>query len=485
LLNDRGAYERCAEDSRAAASHFVAGIDVRPFEDLFRTIRSCGPRPRTPVSRLVAVVDPFDAGYLLAQELVRREYPCVSVVSSEHIDPEIVAKGDPRLFVNTIHHRGDVSETVASLRSLGVGCVLPGCETGVNVCDALSEAFDFCSNGTALSAARRNKFLMAEAARKHGVAVPAQFFSERLEDLVEWVRNSSKWPVVVKPAQSLASDDVRICRSEADIADAFQAVVGRRNIAGAMNHGLIVQELMNATQYVVDTVSCRGRHYLSGIWRYGRPEFAPDVLRALAGEVPWPASAGNLTWASLRYGAISSVSKQILPGEGEVAETLFDYAARVLDALGIQYGPCHFELMWTGQGVRLVEVGARVHGAPQTHVMNRMCTGTSQVEQTIDIFLDPARFQRAAKRSYTLRWHGMMCRLMPWRQGVLRGFRGLGRIERLRSFHGTFVMAEPGRRVPGCVGVAILLHPDEEVLRRDCETIRQLEKEDLYLIEEE
>jgi hypothetical protein len=68
---------------------------------------------------------------------------------------------------------------------------------------------------------------------------------------------------------------------------------------------------------------------------------------------------------------------------------------------------------------------------------------------------------------------------------LLRGFRGLDRIERLRSFHGTFVMAEPGRRIPGCVGVAILLHPDEEVLRRDCETIRQLEKEDLYLIEEE
>jgi hypothetical protein len=68
---------------------------------------------------------------------------------------------------------------------------------------------------------------------------------------------------------------------------------------------------------------------------------------------------------------------------------------------------------------------------------------------------------------------------------VLRGFRGLERIERLPSFHGSFAMAEPGRRVPGCVGVAMLVHPDEDVLRLDYEAIRRLEKEDLYLIGEE
>ena len=211
-----------------------------------------------------------------------------------YIDPEIAAKGDPGLFpADTIHHSGRYRRgqwlhcaLVESAR------ILPGCETGVNLCDSLSEAIDFCANGTALSAARRNKFLMAENVRRQGIAVPQQFFSERLEDLVEWVKNSSGWPVVVKPAESLASEDVRICRSEAEITDAFHLVVGRRNIAGVMNHGLIVQELMNATQYVVDTVSYRGKHYLSGIWRYGRPEFAADVLRALAGEAPWPESAG-------------------------------------------------------------------------------------------------------------------------------------------------------------------------------------------------
>ena len=479
LLSDRGEYERCSEASRAAACRFVAGIDVRPFEDLFRTVGSREP------CRPVAVVDPFDAGYLLAQELVRRGHRCVSVVSSEYIDPAIAERDDTGLFANTIRDSGNLAETATTLRAQGIGCVFPGCETGVNLSDALSEHFSFCSNGTALSAARRNKFLMAEIARRQGIEVPKQFFSEQPEELAEWVRNCSRWPVVVKPAESLASEDVRICRSEGEVNQAFRSVVGRRNIAGVMNHGLIVQELMDATQFVVDTVSYGGRHFLSAIWRYGRPEFAADVLRALAGEARWPDSAGKLSWASLRYGAISSVSKQILPGEGEVAETLFGYAIRVLDALGIQYGPCHLELMWTDRGVRLIEAGARVHGGPRTHTMNRMCTGASQVDQTIDLFLDPARFLRGARKSYGLRWQGMMCRLMPWHEGVLHGFRGIGRIERLRSFYQIFGLAEPGQRVPGCVGVAMLLHPDEDVLMADCETIRRLEKEDLYLIGEE
>jgi biotin carboxylase len=325
---------------------------------------------------------------------------------------------------------------------------------------------------------------MAEAARAHGIQVPAQCCSESVEDLLEWARRWGKWPVVVKPPESLASDDVRLCRSEAEIEAQFRRIVGKRNIAGVVNRGLIVQELMDATQYVVDTISYEGEHYLANVWRYGRPEFASDVLTALRTGSALPRAVGHLDWDALVYGAISSVSKELLPGDDDRARELFSYASKVLDAIGIRFGPCHFELMWTGDGIRLVEVGARVHGAPQTHTMSRMCIGTSQVDQTIDAYLHPSRFLANARRSYSLRWHGMMFRLTPWRCGVLQGFRNFKRIERLESFHGTFVMAPPGTKVPGCIGVVQLLHPDEEVLRSDCRAIREMENSDLFVIDE-
>jgi len=486
LISDRSTYERISSESRSAATSFVSRITVQPFQELFQNLSS---RARSSSARsekcVVAVVDPFDAGYLLAEEIVHGGHKIEAVISGKNIDPAIVAKCDPAFFHSMVSFDDDVATTAASLRDRGVRCVLAGCETGVNVADALSEALGLVTNGTPKSAARRNKFLMAESAAGHGVPIPRQYYSSFVNEIVAWARRFANWPVVVKPPESLASDDVRLCRNETDIRNAFAQTVGRRNIAGVMNHGLIVQELMDATQYVVDTVSLDGQHYLSGIWRYGRPHFAPDVLQALRTGRELPDIARRVGWSALAYGAISSVSKELLPGNDELAETLFEYAQRVLDALGIRIGPAHFELMQTEVGVRLVEVGARVHGAGQTHMMNRICTGADQVQQTIDVYLNPERFRRSAGRFYALRQRSMMVRLTPWRRGTLRGFVGLERIRALRSFHDTFVMAEPGRRAPGCVGVVILLHPEEEQMRRDHDTIRELEQQDLYAIEDD
>ncbi len=481
LISDRHTYERLSSESRAKAAKFVSRISVRPFEELFQRLSSAPQSPRD----VVAVVDPFDAGYLLAEELVRSGHDVAAVISGEHIDAEILAKCDPKLFHSILHHHGDTGLSAASLRTQGARCVLAGCETGVNVADALSEAMGLPGNGTAKTAARRNKFLMSELAASHDLLVPAQYYSSSVDEIVRWAHDWAQWPVVVKPPESLASDDVRLCRNETDIRDAFAQTVGRRNIAGVINHGLIVQELMDATQYVVDTVTMEGQHYLAGIWRYGRPYFAEAVLQALRTGEDMPEVARRLGWSALAYGAISSVSKEILPGQGDLAETLFEYARRVLDALEIRMGPAHFELMQTAAGTRIVEVGTRVHGAAPTHMVSRMCTGSDQVQQTIQLYLEPECFRRRARRSYTLSLRAMMVRLTPWRRGILSGFHGLERIRKLPSFHDTFVMAEPGRRTPGCVGVVILVHPDEDEMRRDHDTIRELEQQDLYAIEDD
>src|SRR5262249_25551141 len=181
-------------------------------------------------ARSIAVVDPFDAGHLLAVELGRRGHSCIAVISNGHIDGEILAKCDSSAFVAMEKHNGDLTATVEALGRHEVAAVLAGCETGVILADRLSEAMGFRSNGTELSAARRDKFRMAEAARRHGIAVPAQWCSHDLDDLLDWTRRWGKWPVVVKPPESLASDDVRLCRSEAEIAAQFYRIVGKRNI---------------------------------------------------------------------------------------------------------------------------------------------------------------------------------------------------------------------------------------------------------------
>ena len=484
LLNDRETYEKCAAESRTAAGRFVSSLSVRPFEDLFFDVASSRHSKNGADTAPVAVVDPFDAGFLLAEELKRRGYPCISVVSSEHVSEEILAKCDRGAFLEVIQHNEDLEKTQSELRRLGVRCVLSGCETGVMTADVLSESMGFRTNGAALSQARRNKFLMAEAVRRAGLRVPAQFLSDRWDELLDWVKGQGKWPVVVKPPHSLASEDVRVCRSEDELEQAFHSLLHRRNISGLVNHAVLAQELIFGTQYVLDTVSHEGSHYLAGVWRYGRPEFASSVLSAAEGGGDWPGSLAHVSWDEINYGAIGSNSKTILPGDDDLAEALFAYASRALDALGIRYGPAHFELMWIDDGPVLVEVGARLHGAPSTHWMCRICTGASQLDQTIDSYLNPGHFLRVARRSYALRWHGAKVRLHPWRGGFYKCCRGLDRIESLPSFRGFFYMSEPKELTPlDCVGVVALIHADEEAVRRDFQFIRELEKQDLFDID--
>jgi hypothetical protein len=74
----------------------------------------------------------------------------------------------------------------------------------------------------------------------------------------------------------------------------------------------------------------------------------------------------------------------------------------------------------------------------------------------------------------------MMVRLNVWKLGVLHAIKGFERIERLESFHDRLSMSPLGCRVPECVGVVILLHPDQEALARDCAAIRVFEATDLY-----
>jgi biotin carboxylase/glycosyltransferase involved in cell wall biosynthesis len=477
MLSDRGEYGRISLQSRNAAARFVSTVSVRPFEDLLRQAAA------EPELAPVAVIDPFDAGFMLTQELDRRGRPCVSVESSDQIYPGILAKCDRSLFRAVIRHQGDLDETIGELRRLKVSAVLAGCETGVLLFDRVSEGMQFCSNGTALSEARRNKVLMSESAGRLGIPVAAQRASNDWEEIRQWAGEQQNWPLVAKPPHSLGSEDVRVCRNESELASAFQYILNRRNLCGVVNHVVLVQELLEGTQYVLDTISRDGQHFLAGVWEYGRPEFAAELLSAARGG-PWPCSIAHLSWEDVNYASVGSNSKAIRPGDDTVAEALFRYAARVLDALGIRHGPAHFELMWTAGGIRLVEVGARLHGAPSTHWMCRICTGTSQLDQTIDAHLDSDRFFRQASRSYVLGCHGFNFRLHPYREGWLNGFRGLDRIERLESFRSFFYMAKPGRVKPlDCVGVVALIHPDQEVVHEDCRSIRALEKQDLFEIE--
>ena len=94
-------------------------------------------------------------------------------------------------------------------------------------------------------------------------------------------------------------------------------------------HDLLIQERINGTEYIVNTVSCNGQHRVTLIWKYKKVKTSEGAMI---------------------YDTCETVNELNL-GEAEMVE----YAYDVADALGIQYGPVHGEYMIDEKGPVLIE----------------------------------------------------------------------------------------------------------------------------------
>jgi biotin carboxylase len=405
---------------------------------------------------VVAIVDPYSSGTQLIREVEARGHTCLLVKSQADVPGIYRSSFQADDYDSIIQYRGNLEETIAELEGRHVGCVIAGCEIGVELSDRLSEKMGLLSNGTRLSPARRNKSLMAETLRQHGVRIPATLSSGDLDQIMDWVREHGRWPVVVKPLCSSASDGVVRCLNEAEVRDAFADITGRSDVYGAANENVVVQEFLTGTEYAVDTVSYASRHRVTEIWEYGKPVASGPFF-------------GNDSLELLAYSP--SLHGQLAP-----------YVTRVLDALEIKYGPAHCELMLTQSGPVIVEIGARLNGG-NNPLLSRYCGVECQFDVLLDAYLDPQRFLDRVDEPYASSKTGMRVFLTPPQNGRLKSPPNLDPIERLESFYKLKCSARPGRPVSRIVGWVLLVHEDRAVIHRDRDRIRCLEASGFYQFE--
>jgi biotin carboxylase len=408
---------------------------------------------RTP--EYVGVVDAFSSGSDYAAELRARGYQPV------HVQREVPVPADDRstfaadLYAANLTFDGDLDRCARALAAFQPRCVLAGSEHGVELADQLSEALGLPGNGTALSAARRDKLAMQRAIAAAGLrSIPSQT-AARWDTIEAWV--SANLPVVVKPRASAGTDGVFLCDDLAQARHAFESIVGRNNVLGVTNDEVLVQTAIEGTEYNVNFVSREGRHRLTDIWRI-------DKLR---GRHP------------LYDRGV------VLPCRGEVQDQLVPYVAAVLDTLGIRFGPSHADVMWTSTGPVLIEVGARLHGQ-SVQPLCEVVTGVSQLKVALDAYLAPERFAEPSSDAYALHRHLQRVELISPRAGTLRALRHLDEIRALPSFYGMKLLVEVGRpiahttdllTIPGYVD---LIHADPAVVESDHQRLRAWERDDLY-----
>ncbi len=407
----------------------------------------------------IAIVQSDRAGWFLACELRRRGYRIAHVHHTQHLD-EV---GEDEFDVELVYGE-DLDDVLPALGALGPSLVLAGSELGVNPADYLAEALCLPTNGTLRSVARRDKAGMVDALRAARIPVMRQLRSRSWKRIVRWMQRHDLREVVIKPVRSAGTDRVSCARTPDEVKRATRAIIGATNRLGLREVEVVAQERLFGPEIYLNTVSRAGRHALTEIWLETKRE-----------------ARGGGAAAPFAYDTF-----ELLPGDDVLAGYLWAWLERVLDALGVAWGPAHTELILTSEGPRLIDFGARLDGVLLPS-LNEECIGRSPVQITADAYLDPVAWEAWAAAPYRLRQRATMVVVDNPCAGILRDDRGLRDIARLPTFHALRPRWGVGADVPvtrdafSYHAIITLRDPDLDAVRRDHATIRELEAAELLL----
>lgn len=236
---------------------------------------------------------------------------------------------------------------------------------------------------------------------------------------------------------------------------------GRRPI-----HSLLIvlcQEFLKGPEFVVDHVSRGGVHKTCMIWLYEKR----------------PVNGGDFVY----FGDIP------VDSESSEAKVLLPYVRGVLDALGIKNGPTHGEVILTKDGPCLVEMNCRALGGDGLFqpLCSALTGGYNQVGAAVDAFLDPQCFDCLPdKHPSPFKAAGQCVDLVSYSRGTVKSTPGYEVIKLLPSYIHLETHIKQGSKVVPTVDLAtdigeiVLMHPDEETLKRDIALIRQMETNNVF-----
>lgn len=416
------------------------------------------------MSPVAAIVDPYSTGVLIAPALRRRGYRTVCVQSSSDLAKSLLRTYRAADFDEHLLFDGDLQSLTDRLRRLAPAFVLPGNESAVELADLLSHALGTRGNVFELSAARRNKYLMIERIAAAGLYTARQTTVASAAQAVAWAEETG-WPVVAKPLDSASTDNVSVCSDAEALTRAVGQILSSVNFCGRRNEMALLQTYLDGEEYVVNTVSRDGRHYVC------------DVLHS---------KKRTLNGSPFVYDYY-----RLLPADGELQRDLVSYILKALDALGIRNGASHAEIRMTSRGPALVEVAARAMGPLGSTTAMAAGTGHDQVDLLVDAFDGGKEIEQRCGKDYPFLQHAMCLYLATTVSGRVSAMADCGLLDRLESVRGYQFLPRvgdvlrPTQDLTSVLAKIYMAHPDPEVLEADYRAIRAAEGELQPVVERE
>ena len=410
----------------------------------------------------IMIVDPFSTGVNFLEDIQKRGFHPVGLWSRRSDDIFEIMK-EVRHPIE--HHYREMADffveepeyeaTLKKVKELNPRFILPGADLGVELAARLAEDLGLPGNPVKNVPVLTNKFLMHQTLQDKGIRGIRGKIVHNWEETIGFYREQKFTGCVLKPYRGASSVDVRICDSEEELKAAFDEVFSTGNYMGGEEEGMLLQERIVGTEYIVNSVSYAGKHKLSAIWKHSKKKVA----------------GGGMV-----YNYTETLSR---PEAGCTA--LVKYAFDVLNTLGVQSGNVHSEFMIDEKGPVLIEINCRPMGSDMTAEFLDRIWGHHETDLALDAYLHPETFLAHLNDPFRPLAKGLKKHLITDKEMDVISSPVLSMITRQKSFCkarlGKTLSDHLARTVDldTSAGVIYLVNEDENQLYRDRDFLERAE----------
>lgn len=185
-----------------------------------------------------------------------------------------------------------------------------------------------------------------------GLAAPIFRSADNVDEALE-AAAATGLPAVIKPVTGSGSAGVRLCRTLDEVASHASLLFGQQqNERGLPVPGrILIEEFIDGPEFSIETFNRR----------------VIGITRKYLGEPPYFVECGHDYPAEL-------------PTQTE--EAIYDAVQRAFDALGLGWGPAHFELRAAERGPTIIEVNPRLAGGYIPELV-RLASGIDLISEAI------------------------------------------------------------------------------------------------------
>ena len=365
--------------------------------------------------RNIIIVNLYSTGANFIGDVVRRNYnPIVLEMTPDEsgASDELIEEYESGISsaynsidesFEIIHEKDTYEETLKMIKKLDPVLVLPGAELGVELASKLSYDLDLYPNPIESLPAMTQKSEMQNALKNAGIRSIEGKVVYSVEEALDYYDESGFDEVVVKPIRGAASIGVSICSNKDELSESVKNTFAETNTrnwcANSLKaiesenspnennnyddnngFGLVVQERIKGTEYIVNTVSSNGKHRVVSIWGYKKVKTSENHYI---------------------YQSVEAID------ELDISQAkMVEYAYQVADAIGVKYGPIHGEYMIDENGPVLIEVNCRPCGASMNTEFLDSIFGQHETDSILDAYLNPKRFDKQRQKRYEIFSYG-------------------------------------------------------------------------------